>query len=116
MKLSDIKGDEAFEVLADLIDPASAIMADKEVETSFRSEPRLAFIKLLLKKHSKEITEILAILDRKPVEEYEVNLVALPVKVMELLNDPELEGLFQSQGQTETSSGSATENTEVKEK
>lgn len=116
MKLSDIKGDEAFDVLADLIDPLTAIMSDAEVDHAFKNLPRLAFVKVLLKKHKKEITEILAILDRTPVEEYEVSLVALPVKVMELLNDPELAELFQSQGQTVTYSGSAMENTEVAEK
>lgn len=116
MKLSEIKGDEAFEVLADLIDPMTAIMNDDEVADAFKSLPRLAFVKILLKKHKRELTEILAILERTPVDEYEVSLVALPVKVMDLFNDPELAELFQSQGQTMTSSGSATENTEVDKK
>lgn len=116
MKLSEIKGEEAFSVLAELIDPVSEIMADKDVENTYRSAPRLALVKLLLQKHQKELITIMATLDRVPVNEYEVSLISLPAKVFELLNDPELAPIFQSQAQTETSSGSVMESTEVKEK
>ena len=58
--------------------------------------------------------KILATLDRVPVEEYHCNLLSLPMKVIEILNDPELLAFFTYQGQSEdeADSGSVTENTE----
>ena len=58
--------------------------------------------------------QILATMDGVPVDEYKCNVFSLPVKILELLNDPEMIQLFQYQGQTgdANSSGSASENTE----
>lgn len=116
MKLSEIKGDRAFDALADIIEPVSTIMTDQEVLDTYRGAPKMELVKLLLKKHRKAITEIMAILDGVPVEEYEVSVVSLPVKLLEILNDPELAKVFQSPEQTKTSFGSVTGNTEEKEK
>lgn len=116
MTLSEIKGEDAFDVLADILDPLSAISTDEEVSRVYKTETRLELVKLLLKKHKREVLEIMAALDRTPVDEYEVSLVTLPAKVLELINDPALKGFFPSPEQKETSSGSATENTEVAEK
>lgn len=120
MKLSAFKGEEALDVLADLIDPAAKIMGDKEVEAIYNSgKTKLHLAKYIIKNHKKEVLEILAALERQDPEEYakNVTIVTLPLKLIELLNDEDLMLLFQSQGQTknETSSGSVTENIEVKE-
>ena len=55
----------------------------------------------------------MATMDGIPVEEYKCNVLTLPVKILELLNDPALIQLFAYQGQTgdAKSSGSASENT-----
>ncbi len=116
MKLSEIKGEDAIDVLVDIIDPISAIAVDGEVTKAYKNETKLNFVKILLKKHKKEVIEIMAALDMTPVEEYEISLVTLPAKVLELINDPALAGFFPSPEQKETSYGSATENTEVDEK
>lgn len=116
MKLSEIKGEEALDVVAELLDPIASMGMKEEVKKANRKN-RMEFIKTILKSCKKEIIEILAILDRTPVEEYEVSLATLPGKVMELFSDPAIVELFGLQGQTEqTSSGSATENTEVAKK
>lgn len=117
MRLSDIKGEEAFEVMADLIDPLANIAQKEEVRKADKSN-KLAFIQVLLRNCKAELLEMLAILDRKPVDEYreEFNLAMLPGKVIEMFNDPAVLELFGLQGQTETSLGSATENTGVEEK
>lgn len=117
MKLSEIKGEAAIDVLADLIDPMSEIISDKEIETLFKmNAPKLKLVKTALKKHKKEVIEILAVLDGESPETYDVNIVTLPLKVLELLNDPMVANLFQSQGQKnqEEHSGSAMGNTEGK--
>ena len=113
MKLSEYKGDDALELLADLLEPASEIIGDPDVKEMFQSkEPLLKTVKVILKNHKKAVTEILARLDGQEPEEYEVKVLTLPVKLMELLQDEELLAVFQSQAQNmeQMSSGSATEN------
>ena len=118
MKLSEIKGEKAIEVFADLLEPASRILSDEEVLNSIKEkEPQVIIIKKMLKNHSKDVVEMMAILDDVPVEEYEVNFITLPAKLVELFNDEAINELFTSQSQNEVSdgSGSVMVNTEEKE-
>jgi hypothetical protein len=114
MKLSEYKGEQALDMLADLIEPVTAIMADKEIARMAKAQmPVIKVAKLAIKNHKKEVIEILAILDGADPKNYaeKVNLFTLPAKLMEILNDPDVMSLFTLQGQktVETSSGSATE-------
>lgn len=115
-KLSEYKGDEALELLADLVDPAIEIMADADIAQMLKSGRYIGAVKPILKAHKQAVLQILALLNGKTVEEYkkEVNLFTIPKALLELLNDPDLMSLFTSAEQTEgvTSSGSASENTE----
>lgn len=98
MKLSDIKGEAAIDALADLMEPAAAIFADENIQRSISSgEPKLLLAKKLLKLHKKEVIKILAILDGEDPATYEPTLLSLPVKLLEILNDPDLADLFTSQ-------------------
>ena len=116
MKLSDIKGEDALEVVADLLDPIAKISQNNDFKKIDRKN-RLVFFQTVLRSCKKEIIEILAILDRTPVDEYEVSLATLPGKVAELFSDPSVQMLFGLQGwDIPTSSGSATESIEVVEK
>lgn len=112
MKLSEIKGDKALDMLADLMDPSAEIMSDKDFAIAMRNKKTSDAVKIVLRNHKKSITQILAIMDDVDPSKYEVRLVTLPLKIVELLNDPYLLNLFTSQGQEieEESSGSATEN------
>ena len=115
MKLSEIKGEAALDVLADLFEPAAEIVSDKEIADLYKSEQLLKAVKVALKKHKKAVIQILAITEGEDPETYEPNVLSLPAKLIEIFNDPELMGLFHSQGQTEeTSSGSAMETIEAK--
>ena len=50
MNLSDYKGEDAIDMLADLFEPAAYIMADKEVAEIARSgKPTIKLIKPMLK-------------------------------------------------------------------
>lgn len=113
MKLSEYQGEAALDILADLIEPAGEIMSDKQIGDVFK-ENRFKAIGLAIKNHKKAVIQILAIMDGVPVEEYKCNVFTLPVKIIELLNDPDIVQLFTYQGQTgdANSSGSASENTE----
>lgn len=114
MKLSEFKDEQALDVLADLIEPAAEIMMDEKVSSEFEKENLPRAVSFAIKNHKKAVIKILATLDGVPVEEYHVNIFTLPVKLLELLNDPEVTQLFTSWGQTgdAKSSGSASASAE----
>ena len=113
MKLSEYQGEAALDILADLIEPAGEIMSDKEIGEVFNKN-RFKAIGMAIKNHKKAVMHIMSTIDGVPVEEYKCNVLTLPVKILELLNDPDLVQLFTYQGRTgdAISSGSASENTE----
>lgn len=112
-KISEIRGEDALDVLADLLDPVSEICVDEKVVDLFKDKEvknkKLKIATLILRKHKKAIIKILAILEGVNPDEYKPSLAILPVHVLQLLNDPDVIAVFQSAG-LETSSGSATEN------
>ena len=112
----DVHGEEALDLFADLLEPATAIIGDKEVAEAARAKNLPRAVKLAIKGHKREVIEILAALNGEDPEEYagKMTIFTLPVEVMRLLNDPMIQSLFTSQGQRteEGSSGSATVNTE----
>lgn len=122
MKLSDYKGEEALDVLADIIEPLTMIIADGEIQelTKQKKVPPIKYVKPAIKNHKREVIEILARLNKQSPEDYEktMTLFTLPLQVLEFINDPEVQNLFTSQIQNlETpfaDSGSVTENTEAK--
>lgn len=114
MKLSEIRGEEAIELLGDILTPATEIMADPKVSSAVESgKPKLVIATTILKNHAKSILTILALLNQEDPETYNPSLLALPKMVMDLLEDEELMDLFHSQGQLkeDESSASASENT-----
>ena len=74
MKLSDYKGEEALDVLADIIEPVTFILADADIQkmraeeqkkreaaernkTPYRSAPMISYVKPAIKNHKKEIIQ-----------------------------------------------------------
>lgn len=116
MKLSEFKGEKAIEVLADIIEPITTILADEDVQKISRdaTKSNASAVAVALKKYPKDILFVLAKLDNQDPETYNPNLVEIPKKILEALNDEDLKMLFTSQSQSveETSSGSAMESTE----
>lgn len=95
MKLSEIKGEQALDVIADIIDPIADITADEEfIKLTKSGAPRGKIIAYAIKNHKREVIEILAALELKTPEEYEVTLLSLPKKLKELFEDEELMELF----------------------
>lgn len=115
VKLSEIKGEAALDLLADIMEPLVEIASDAEVKTAFRAKKKVEGIALSIKKHKRAVIKILAALNQQSVAEYiqTVNVVTLPVTALQIINDPDLVSLFTSQSpkKPETASGSATENT-----
>ena len=117
MKLSDIRGEAALDAICDLIDPISEITKDSRLVALIRGRKFLDAVKIGIKEHKKPVLTILAILNQQPPEEFSPSLPEIPAMLLEVLNDPDVAVLFQSQDQSmeETSSGPATENTEANE-
>lgn len=94
-KLSEIKGKEALDVLAEIIEPAAEIFTDENVKNALKAENNKAkAAKIILKDHNKAVLTLMATLEGVPVEEYQPTLFALPSLILGVLNDPELNSLF----------------------
>lgn len=112
MNKATLSNEESLDLFADLLEPVAEILSDDEVKRAFRKK-QVKGVKVAIKNHKAAIIEILALLDGVPVEEYRVNVLTLPLKVIELLNKPEVASLFQSLGQEKdaAASGSVTATT-----
>lgn len=95
MKLAEIRGEKAIDVLADLIEPLSEIFSDEEIVKGVRGNAnKTDLIRSALKNHKKAVLTVLALLDGEDPETYNPKLVAIPMKVLEVLNDPDVVALF----------------------
>ena len=115
--LADIKGDAALDLVADLIDPVTEVMSDPVVAAAYRGtekEPgsKAKAIKVAIKTHKKAITTILAIMDEEDPETYQPSAMVIPVRLMQILSDPDMNNLFTLPDQTseENTSGSVSGN------
>ena len=114
--LSDFKKEKGIELWADILEPSVEILGDEELKKAVGDNAsRLEIIKLILKKHSKAILEIMARLNGEDPETYNPNVFELPSMLIGIMNDKEFIDFFQSQAQLMgvKSFGSATENTEA---
>ena len=118
MKLSNIKGEAVFEVIADCIEPISNIASDETVSKLFKREVLLegedprkhaikrlsASIPTLMRDHKQDLVAIMAALSCQTVEEYSENMtiVTLIADVGELISDPVFMGFFNSAGSDPT--------------
>jgi hypothetical protein len=119
MKLSDYKGEDALELLADVLEPAMEIIGDKQIsEAAKKNESRGALVKMVIKNHKKSILEIMAYIGGEDPASYNPDILTLTGDLLELFNDEAFMQLFQSQGQKSSDllSGPATEATQAKEK
>lgn len=106
MKLSQIKGERCFDVIAELVEPVSIIASDKKTLEMFKSkkppkgmDPKEFFIKRikdglpsLMKDHKEEFITIMAVLNDVDRDEYlaNLNLAKLFSDTLDMLNDEEL--------------------------
>lgn len=120
-KLQDVKGEEALDVLADVLEYAVKLVQNDTIreilnKKGFRD---VEAIKVLIKEGKHEIIQIMAAIDSKSYDEFlnSLDLLTLPVMLYETFNDEALQAVFTSQVQTMgvNSSGLATENIEESE-
>lgn len=94
-KLSEVKGEEALDVLAEILEPIVTIINDEEVKAGFETNVAKS-VSVALKKYKTEILEIFASINGKSVEETceEIDILSLPSYIVEILNEPEIQRLF----------------------
>ena len=97
-KLSEIKNEDALDVLADILEPTMEIFTDTVFKKKYDDGNIMDAVKYVIKAHKKAIIEVLAGLDGVPVNEYSVNVIEIPKRLFELLNDKDTLDFFQSQG------------------
>lgn len=118
MRLSELKGEQAVEAMADLMEPLSVLLTDKEVIRLTRENaPKLQIVRALLKASPKAVIDIIAIINQEDRETYNPNTFEITKCLIDFLNEPEVSSLFFSQKQRAevTQSGSATEDTQAGE-
>lgn len=113
MKISELKDERAIYSLGEMIEPLANVMADKEIVDMFRGKKRLKAISELLKKYPEDVMTILAAADGVDRKDYHCNILSLPNKILEIVNDPDVIQLF-TFAETKTDDAlpaSASENT-----
>lgn len=95
-KLSEIKGEEALDVLAEILVPITAIANDENVKKGFETNVAMC-VSIALKDHKEDVLDILAAIDGKPKDEMleEMDILTLPTVLIEILNEPAVQSLFQ---------------------
>lgn len=120
--LADVKGEAALDLVADLIDPVTEIMSDPVVAAAYRGTEdnpgsKANAIKVAIKTHKKAITTILALMDEQDPKTYEPSAMVIPVRLLQILNDPDMNSLFTlpDQSSEENTSGSVSVNTKAED-
>lgn len=105
--------EQNLDLLADLIEPAAEILADQDIRKAVNDGSRIKAVQIAIRNHKRAVIEMLARYDGEDPETYKVGVLTLPVRLVQILNRPEVAELFTPHGQkTESaSSGSAMENT-----
>ena len=113
--LTEIKGDKALDLVADLLEPVTEIFSDEEVSKAYNVSI-LNAIKVAIKNHKKAVKTIVALMNEEDPNTYEPNVVEIPAMLYQVVTDKEIQRLFTSQGQNlnENTSGSVTESTKGK--
>lgn len=106
--------EENLDLFADLLEPVTEILTDKEVVDGVKNDGnKIKAVKAAIKNHKAAVVQFLALLEGVDAEDYVVPPPAqFMMKILALVNKPEVQELFTLQGQTTiaASSGSATEN------
>lgn len=109
--------EEKLDLFADLLEPVAEIIMDKAWASRCQAGDRIGAIREAIKGHKPQVVEILARIEDKDPATYQIDGMALFIKLAVMFNRPDLEGmagsLFTSQPQTagDGPSGAATGNT-----
>jgi hypothetical protein len=99
MKLSEIKGERAYDILTEIIEPIGNIMLNeksRELLTSMKDKNPTKVLPKIMKSHKDDLIKVLATLDGISVTEYKekLTLAKLTNDFVDLLTDEESQKLF----------------------
>ena len=97
--MREMTNEESLDLFAELLEPCSVVLADDDIAKQFKKGSIAAGVAYAIKKHKPEVIQILAAIDGVPVEDYKVNILTIPVKLMHLFSAPEMKELFSQAGQ-----------------
>lgn len=111
----ELRREEALDLLADIIEPATEIMSDKDIAEELKNEKMVKAVSTIIKKHKKSVLEIMARIEGESPETYSPNILQLPFMVLMILNNKELIELFRFAGRQEETNSyiGVSENTTV---
>lgn len=126
-KLSEIKGEKSFDILAGIIEPVTNIATDKKTAGLFGARPLpegmtvqefvvqrvKEAIPALMKNHKRDLITILSLLSDMSEKEYkeQMTLDGVMLDLSSLIADPIFNAFFTLPQSTGGSYGSASENT-----
>ena len=115
--LAEIKGDDAFDLVADMLEPAAEIMSDKKVKTAYYTKNTASAVKVAIKGHKDAVRLILALLNEEDTQTYDPSVADIIKGAIEIFNDKALQDLFTlpDQKPEEDTSGSASESSKEEE-
>ena len=115
--LTEIKGDNALDLVADILEPATEIMSDKKVKTAYYTKNMASAVKVAIKGHKDAVRLILALLNEEDAEEYNPSVADIIKGALEILSDKALQDLFTlpNQKSEEDTSGSVSESSKEEE-
>lgn len=115
--LAEIKGDDAFDLVADMLEPAAEIMSDKKVKTAYYTKNTASAVKVAIKGHKDAVRLILALLNEEDTKTYDPSVADIIKGAIEIFNDKALQDLFTlpDQKPEEDTSGSASESSKEEE-
>lgn len=97
MRLSDFTGDSIFDLIAEVVEPAAKLFSDKRIKECLYPTEKdedgnpirdiAGTVKIVCGEYKREIMEILAALNKLPVDEYKPTLAELAVQTMFLFKD-----------------------------
>ena len=93
MKLSEFRGEDAIDVLAEIIVPATEIINDAGIKKDWNNGADFATCLIIaLKEHKDAVITILATMEQKPKEEFlkDVTIFTIPAKLVDLIGDEAL--------------------------
>lgn len=99
MKLSQIKGERAYDVFTEAIEPIGNIMMDEDARNmlaDMKDKKATKILPKIMKSHKNDLIKVLAVLDGVSVNEYKENLTLakLTNDFVDLLTDEESQKLF----------------------
>ena len=86
-KLKDMSNDEKFDLMIEIYDIYSEIMADKKVQEALKSGKSKVVLKAIIDNQRENAVKLCAVREGVPVEDYHIGIMTLPTVLTEIILD-----------------------------